>query len=88
MKIVFLVDRQPHPLNGNSFYAAGTRADLRYGSELVALGVAREDKPAPAPFVVEQREEIASEPAPPMVEDKPKPTPRRTRRKKAGTNAN
>jgi hypothetical protein len=42
MKITFLQDRQPDPLNGNSFYPAGTRADLRYGAELVALGVAVE----------------------------------------------
>lgn len=54
MKITFTKDRQPDPLNGNSFYPAGTRADLRFGAELVALGVAVEGWGAPVPpFVPE-----------------------------------
>jgi hypothetical protein len=77
MKITFTQDRQPDPLNGNSFYAAGTRADLRYGAELVALGVAREGWGA-APVVTVAPAEIP----PAMPEAQPtKPTTKQPRRK-------
>ena len=78
MKITFTQDRQPDPLNGNSFYPAGTRADLRFGAELVALGVAVEGWGAPAPAATVAPAEI---PVIPPTAQATKPTARRTRRK-------
>jgi hypothetical protein len=75
MKITFVRDRQPDPLNGNSFYPAGTRADLRYGAELVALGVAREGWGAD-PAVIVAPAEIPSTTMPDPTPTKPK-QPRR-----------
>ena len=60
MKITFLQDHQSQ-MSGNSFYEAGTTADLWRGDELVALGVAQPGWGAPVFDAVEHREEIASE---------------------------
>ena len=59
MKITFLQDHQSQ-MSGNSFYEAGTTADLWRGDELVALGVAQPGWGAHFD-AVEHREEIASE---------------------------
>ncbi len=76
MKITFVQDRQPDPLNGNSFYPAGTRADLRYGAELVALGVAR------AGWEVAPAVAVAPAEIPPIPDPLPtKPTTKQPRRK-------
>lgn len=62
MKITFMQDHMSY-LSGNSFYATGMGADLPRGAELVALGVARAGWGAIVFDPIEQREEIASEPA-------------------------
>lgn len=41
MKITFIKSHQS-PMSGNSFYEAGTRADLPQGAALIAGGIARE----------------------------------------------
>ena len=60
MKITFLQGHQSQ-MSGNSFYEAGTTADLWRGDELVALGVAQPGWGVPVFDAVEHREEIASE---------------------------
>ena len=71
MKITFTADAGPMYLTGWSPYAAGIRADLRHGGELVALGLAREGwGPPPVPVQV-------AEPEPEPVKPAPKRAPRR-----------
>ena len=76
MKITFTADAGPMYLTGWSPYEAGSRADLRHGGELVALGFAREGwGPAPAPVAVPEPE--------PTPEPEPvKPAPKRALRRK------
>lgn len=78
MKITFTKDHQSQ-LSGNSFYTAGTTADLSRGDELIALGVAYEGwGRAPVVTVVP----VAPVEIPPMPDPAPtKAATRQPRRK-------
>ena len=74
MQVTFLLDHQSY-LSGNSFYAAGAKADFPNVAVLVEQGIVREGWGAPSSVAFDaaaEREEIASEPA--AIDNAPSPS--------------
>ena len=86
MKITFIRDAVPTYYTGWSFYAAGTKADLRHAETLIEQGLAvagwevAKPEPPPAPEPEPEPEPVA-EAAPEPEPEPPKPAPKKTTRR-------